>query len=494
MENIRQSKLEMENIMKDSCTLMCIVALLLLQSQSASGQFHELGLEVGFSGGGVIGLNESDYKPMKSQGRLFIGMPLKDYLQGDLGVSYVINEGSGYKTVLYAADYRFRLCPSSSEKWIPYLYAGIGLLRHDMHTKPVNLYPSVDRIAWTGVVPAGVGLQYRISDFVSWDISVGGGFTFSDDINPEQDDSPDSYAGFMVGFRFSSKAGKTDRDNDGLYKDTEKRLGTDPENPDTDQDGLNDGDEVRKYATSPTTADTDGDGLKDGEEVLTYLTDPKAFDTDKDALSDGDELMKYNTDPLKKDTDGDNLTDGDEITVYNTNALMPDTDQDGLTDGDEITHYTTNPLIADTDNGSVNDGVEVQRGSNPLDPEDDVPKVEVLEIEEEKIVLEGVTFEINSSEILPASETILIKAYNTLIEYPDLIVEIHGYTDNTGTRAYNLILSQARAESVKRWLVNRGIDASRITAKGFGPDNPIATNDTDEGRQQNRRIEFVVVE
>ena len=69
-------------------------------------------------------------------------------------------------------------------------------------------------------------------------------------------------------------------------------------------------------------------------------------------------------------------------------------------------------------------------------------------------------------------------------------MEIRGYTDNTGKKTANMKLSQSRAESVKAWLVKKGIAADRITARGYGPDNPIADNKTKEGRAQNRRIEF----
>ena len=104
------------------------------------------------------------------------------------------------------------------------------------------------------------------------------------------------------------------------------------------------------------------------------------------------------------------------------------------------------------------------------------------------------TFNSGSSEILPASEEILTIAFNTLEANPEIHVEIQGYTDNTGSLAYNKTLSQERAEAVMQWLVNQGIEAERLTAKGFGPENPIASNDTREGRKMNRRIEFVVVE
>jgi len=111
-----------------------------------------------------------------------------------------------------------------------------------------------------------------------------------------------------------------DIDKDGLTNEEESKYGTDPEKPDTDNDGLKDGDEVKIYGTSPVDFDTDGDGIGDGDEVLKYKTDPKNMDTDHDGLKDGDEIKSYQTNPLKDDTDSDNLKDGEEIRI-GTNPL-----------------------------------------------------------------------------------------------------------------------------------------------------------------------------
>ncbi len=78
----------------------------------------------------------------------------------------------------------------------------------------------------------------------------------------------------------------------------------------------------------------------------------------------------------------------------------------------------------------------------------------------------------------------------TLKENPEIELEVRGYTDNQGREAFNRTLSQNRADAVKAWLVERGIDGARLTGKGFGPDNPVADNTTAEGRAENRRIEF----
>ncbi|HSD64253.1 MAG TPA: OmpA family protein, partial [Ignavibacteriaceae bacterium] len=251
--------------------------------------------------------------------------------------------------------------------------------------------------------------------------------------------------------------------------------------------GLKDGQEVTNYKTDPNKEDTDGDGLKDGEEVNTYMTDPLNPDTDGDGLKDGDEVNTYKTDPTKKDTDGDGLNDGDEVNTYKTDPTKADTDGDTLNDGQEVNTYKTDPLKADTDGGSVNDGIEVNRGTDPLNPDDDVIKVGV------PIVLEGITFATGKSDITPESEATLNKALKTLQNYPEIIVEISGHTDNVGSSSSNQKLSQRRADAVRNWLISKGIDGSRIEAKGYGEDRPIAPNDTPEGRQKNRRIEFVRV-
>ena len=147
-----------------------------------------------------------------------------------------------------------------------------------------------------------------------------------------------------------------DRDNDGLYPETENEIGTDPTVADTDGDGLNDGVEYLEYGTDPLEPDTDGDGLTDGREI-DLGTDPLKPDSDNDGLADGREI-DLGTDPLESDTDDDGLTDGREVNV-GTDPLEPDTDSDGLTDEREI-DLGTDPLEADSDNDGLTDEREVE--------------------------------------------------------------------------------------------------------------------------------------
>ncbi|MFO7659361.1 MAG: OmpA family protein [Candidatus Cloacimonadaceae bacterium] len=112
-------------------------------------------------------------------------------------------------------------------------------------------------------------------------------------------------------------------------------------------------------------------------------------------------------------------------------------------------------------------------------------------VKDKPLILEGVHFKSGSSSIEKESYDTLDEMVETLKYYPEMIVEIQGYTDSTGSLEINRKLSQARAEAVREYLINKGIAASRMTAKGYGPENPIASNSTPEGRAQNRRIEFV---
>jgi OOP family OmpA-OmpF porin len=108
------------------------------------------------------------------------------------------------------------------------------------------------------------------------------------------------------------------------------------------------------------------------------------------------------------------------------------------------------------------------------------------------IVVRAVDFVLNATKLtLPAQET-LDQVAQSLKQQPDLQVEIQGYTDSTGPLAYNMKLSQGRAESVRSYLVSNGVNGTSLTAHGYGPESPIAPNSTPAGRAQNRRVTFTV--
>ena len=105
---------------------------------------------------------------------------------------------------------------------------------------------------------------------------------------------------------------------------------------------------------------------------------------------------------------------------------------------------------------------------------------------------DAVRFDLNKATLTPQAKANLNKLIPVFNSYPDTNIEIFGYTDSTGKADYNLTLSQKRAESVKAYLISKGLAASRFKTSGFGIADPIASNDTKEGQAQNRRVEFAI--
>jgi outer membrane protein OmpA-like peptidoglycan-associated protein len=103
-----------------------------------------------------------------------------------------------------------------------------------------------------------------------------------------------------------------------------------------------------------------------------------------------------------------------------------------------------------------------------------------------------VLFDTGKADLQPSARERLANVAGILIAYPDIEVEIDGYTDSTGSLEFNERLSQQRADSVRSYLSSQGVNSSAMTTQGFGPSQSIASNDTASGRQQNRRVELVV--
>jgi outer membrane protein OmpA-like peptidoglycan-associated protein len=108
------------------------------------------------------------------------------------------------------------------------------------------------------------------------------------------------------------------------------------------------------------------------------------------------------------------------------------------------------------------------------------------------LTLGDVLFDVNQATLTPGAMNNLSTLVTFLKEHPDRHVTIEGYTDSAGSEAYNLELSQRRAEAVRNFLLQSGIEASRLTATGYGEASPIAPNTTAAGRLQNRRVEVVI--
>lgn len=468
-------------------------------NQRKVGEGAEMFLRYGVSRGFSLGV-QGGYEELKSGQKPTYKVELpNDYLKLRAGHASLV----GW----------FHLSPG--KKFAPYFYLGGGVMMYK-GVNGVNLNFPDTKSRTSFHIPVGIGFEAFMGRSASFTME-GSGRILNDNTELFKFQAPDWYASVKAGFNFYfGRSEAEDDDEDGLTNVQEERFGTDPRNPDSDKDGLKDGEEVNRYKTNPLKPDTDADGLTDGDEVLKYRTDPAQtdtdgdglsdgieinkdgtdplkIDTDGDTLSDGDEVLKHSTDPLRTDTDGDGLSDWDELKVYKSDPVKSDTDADGLTDGDEIRKYKTDPMKSDTDGGGIADGAETLKGTNPLDPKDDLPGGAPLVLEVGKrLVLEGVNFVSGSAKLLQNSEKTLERARRALVNNPAVKVEIVGHTDNNGSAKMNLSLSLRRAQAVRAWLVKRGISSARLTATGRGMDEPIDTNTTPESRANNRRIEFRV--
>lgn len=235
----------------------------------------------------------------------------------------------------------------------------------------------------------------------------------------------------------------------------------------------------RRYVSTPDEEPTYADRDKDGI--------PDDLDLCPDEPEDGKEPDPNDGCPAPSDRDGDGIPDDvDEC---------PDEpeDMDGIADHDGCPEDDF-----DTDGiPDVEDACPREPGAPSADPKQNgCPKfIRRIEGSTEIQILKKVEFATNSARLLPQSFPILDEVLALLKANPDVKkVGVQGHTDNRGGRDLNIRLSQSRAESVMNYLVSKGIEASRLTATGYAFDKPIDTNDTDEGRQRNRRVEFHILE
>ena len=189
--------------------------------------------------------------------------------------------------------------------------------------------------------------------------------------------------------------------------------------------------------------------------------------------------------PLPKDADSDGILDVEDACP----------NEPGVKTGDPKTNGCPPPK--DKDQDTIPDDVDACpdiKGKPNKDPKKHgCPEARV---EQGQIrIIERVEFEYNSAKIEKSSEQVLQAVLDLLKERADITkLGIEGHTDNKGSVWYNKSLSGRRAEAVKEWLVARGIAPTRLSAAGLGQERPIDSNDTEQGRQNNRRVEFHIIE
>jgi len=151
-------------------------------------------------------------------------------------------------------------------------------------------------------------------------------------------------------------------------------------------------------------------------------------------------------------------------------------------------------LIGATVGGATGAVIGNQMDKQAEEIRNEVPGARVYRVGEGIIVefSDKILFGVNQSDLNPASKANLNKLKEVLVKYPDTDIEIQGHTDNTGSDKYNMSLSKRRASAVSSYMVSTGVSSRRISTKGFGESAPNYGNDSEDGRAQNRRVEFLI--
>jgi outer membrane protein OmpA-like peptidoglycan-associated protein len=272
--------------------------------------------------------------------------------------------------------------------------------------------------------------------------------------------------------------------------------------PDKDLDDVPDAvdqcPDVKGLVSLAGCPDTDSDGITDAKDDCPEVAGLPQFrgcpDTDADGIMDSEDecpsipgLALYKGCP---DTDNDSIPDPQDDCPTTAGPAMykgcPDTDGDGIPDPQDECPFDVGP--------PATKGCPVKVTQAPVNT---APVVVQLTQEEQEIinkVFKNLQFETGKAIIKESSYASLDELAGLLQKKPSFKLKIDGHTDNTGSASLNKTLSKKRAEAARTYLVGKGVDGSRIMPNGYGKDRPVAPNTTAEGRAQNRRVEFTIIE
>lgn len=238
------------------------------------------------------------------------------------------------------------------------------------------------------------------------------------------------------------------------------------------------------------------------------VVEKKVVDSDSDGVEDANDQCpdtaagtKVDSSGCAIDSDGDGVADGSDQcpgtpkgAQVNSNGCEVDSDGDGIADSlDQCPGTAANSDVDDK-------GCMIVRDSDAdgiLDANDKCPNTKAgtavdtsgCELTAD-IRLDDINFKTGTAELDGKSQNILNSIAGILKANTHLSFEVAGHTDSTGNYDFNVQLSEKRAQSVRQYLVDQGVNADRLTAKGYGPDQPVATNETRAGRSENRRVEL----
>lgn len=275
-----------------------------------------------------------------------------------------------------------------------------------------------------------------------------------------------------------------------------------------------------RWPAPPRPTDSDNDIVRDemdrcpgtpANAYVNYFGCVPEPDTDNDGVLDSADRCPntpagtaVNASGCALDGDGDGVADAQDRcpntpagTAVNASGCPLDSDGDGVADAQDRcpntaagTAVNATGCPRDSDGDNVPDAQD-RCPNTPMGTRVDANGCQLIfEEGQRNIVLEGVNFETGSSRLTAESQVILDRVAESLVAATDVNVEVQGHTDNTGSLAANNRISQARANAVRDYLISKGVAAERLTARGYGPSQPAASNATAEGRAQNRRVEL----
>ncbi len=287
----------------------------------------------------------------------------------------------------------------------------------------------------------------------------------------------------------------------------------------------------KKTAEAPVVRDRDGDGVNDDLDACPALAGKKSADAKANGCPDADDdgiADAMDACPTEKgaastnppgcpDQDGDTIADSVDACIdragvasadraKNGCPAVVDADGDSVADEEDACPSAAGPKrdggkasgsgCPDTDADTIPDSLDACP-DKPGTPSSDAAKngCPIVELKVEEITIrDQVKFKTASADIEEGESEQVLRAVAAVLESrKELSVRIEGYTDNVGDKYKNLALSTKRAASVVKWLTSHGVEAKRLSSKGFGQDKPIAGNDSDAGRNANRRVEFHIV-
>lgn len=375
------------------------------------------------------------------------------------------------------------------------------------------------------IVPVGAGLKYQVNE--RWAIQYYFLYKFSDhDVrdryvpHAETNGRQDHYGQQNLGLVYVLGKIIPDGDQDGVPDKKDICPYTPPGIPvdsvgcpfDTDKDGVYDYADKCPGVVGKSSAagcpDMDEDGVSDKEDNCPQVRGRTGMqgcpDADEDKVTDSEDACPDQAGVAKfkgcPDTDNDGIPDKEDECPHREGLKemqgCPDMDEDKVPD-----HLDGCPGLAgpaetqgcpDRDNDGLHDRVD--RCPDKAGPKTNKGCPEISQDTRKLLekALTGVQFESGKDILKPESFSILNQVATLMQNNPEYLLVLEGHTDNSGQADKNLVLSQNRADAVKRYLVETGISESRITASGFGPERPVADNATPEGRARNRRVEFKI--